>query len=142
MTILSTSIGQRVTAHRQGGPPPGLLAGLALALLVAGLATSVAPGEVLPSPFADHVVFLGLLIAGIAVPGLLLGLLPRGVAVTGLRSSGRTTPSSGIAIAGPGAAHRRSGRAGGLLRGPTRGRGAGAGPEEYARVRATYGIVR
>jgi hypothetical protein len=31
-----------------------------------------------------HVVFLGLLMAGIAVPGLILGLLPRGVAVTGL----------------------------------------------------------
>ena len=31
-----------------------------------------------------HVVFLGLLIAGIAVPGLLLGLLPRPVAVAGL----------------------------------------------------------
>jgi len=30
------------------------------------------------------VVFLGLLIAGIAVPGLLLGLLPRPVAVAGL----------------------------------------------------------
>lgn len=31
-----------------------------------------------------HVVFLGLLVAGIAVPGLLLGLLPRPFAVTGL----------------------------------------------------------
>ena len=31
-----------------------------------------------------HVVFLGLLVAGIAVPALLLGLLPRGVAVAGL----------------------------------------------------------
>jgi hypothetical protein len=31
-----------------------------------------------------HVVFLGLLIAGIAVPGLLLGLLPRAVAIAGL----------------------------------------------------------
>jgi hypothetical protein len=31
-----------------------------------------------------HVVFLGLLVAGVAVPGLLLGLLPRGVATTGL----------------------------------------------------------
>src|SRR5689334_2638328 len=31
-----------------------------------------------------HVVFLGLLLAGVAVPGLLLGLLPRPVAVTGL----------------------------------------------------------
>lgn len=31
-----------------------------------------------------HVVFLGLLIAGIAVPGLLLGLLPRAVAIIGL----------------------------------------------------------
>jgi hypothetical protein len=31
-----------------------------------------------------HVVFLGLLVAGIAVPGLLLGLLPRPVAVAGL----------------------------------------------------------
>lgn len=31
-----------------------------------------------------HVVFLGLLIAGIAVPGVLLGLLPRPVAVAGL----------------------------------------------------------
>ena len=31
-----------------------------------------------------HVVFLGLLVAGIAVPALLLGLLPRAVAVAGL----------------------------------------------------------
>ncbi|MFE3763829.1 hypothetical protein ACFXPI_18980 [Streptomyces sp. NPDC059104] len=31
-----------------------------------------------------HVVFLGLLVAGIAVPGLLAGLLPRALAVTGL----------------------------------------------------------
>jgi len=31
-----------------------------------------------------HVVFLGLLVAGVAVPGLLLGLLPRPLAVTGL----------------------------------------------------------
>jgi hypothetical protein len=31
-----------------------------------------------------HVVFLGLLIAGVAVPGLLLGLLPRPLAITGL----------------------------------------------------------
>jgi hypothetical protein len=31
-----------------------------------------------------HVVFLGLLLAGMAVPGLLLGLLPRPLAVTGL----------------------------------------------------------
>ena len=31
-----------------------------------------------------HVVFLGLLIAGVAVPGLLLGLLPRTLAVVGL----------------------------------------------------------
>ena len=31
-----------------------------------------------------HVVFLGLLLAGIAVPALLLGLLPRAVAVAGL----------------------------------------------------------
>lgn len=31
-----------------------------------------------------HVVFLGLLIAGVAVPGLLLGLLPRALAVAGL----------------------------------------------------------
>ncbi len=31
-----------------------------------------------------HVVFLGLLVAGIAVPGLLLGLLPRPLAVIGL----------------------------------------------------------
>jgi hypothetical protein len=31
-----------------------------------------------------HVVFLGLLIAGIAVPGLILGLLPRQVAWAGL----------------------------------------------------------
>jgi hypothetical protein len=31
-----------------------------------------------------HVVFLGLLVAGVAVPGLLLGLLPRALAVTGL----------------------------------------------------------
>lgn len=31
-----------------------------------------------------HVVFLGLLVAGVAVPGLLLGLLPRAVAATGL----------------------------------------------------------
>ncbi len=31
-----------------------------------------------------HVVFLGLLIAGIAVPGLLLGLLPRSLAISGL----------------------------------------------------------
>ena len=31
-----------------------------------------------------HVVFLGLLVAGIAVPALLLGLLPRAVAVVGL----------------------------------------------------------
>jgi hypothetical protein len=31
-----------------------------------------------------HVVFLGLLVAGVAVPGLLLRLLPRGVAATGL----------------------------------------------------------
>lgn len=31
-----------------------------------------------------HVVFLGLLLAGIAVPGLILGLLPRPVAVAGL----------------------------------------------------------
>jgi hypothetical protein len=31
-----------------------------------------------------HVVFLGLLLAGVAVPGLLLGLLPRPIAVTGL----------------------------------------------------------
>jgi hypothetical protein len=31
-----------------------------------------------------HVVFLGLLIAGVAVPGLILGLLPRSVAIAGL----------------------------------------------------------
>jgi hypothetical protein len=31
-----------------------------------------------------HVVFLGLLVAGVAVPGLLLGLLPRPLAVAGL----------------------------------------------------------
>jgi hypothetical protein len=31
-----------------------------------------------------HVVFLGLLVAGVAVPGLLLGLLPRTLAVAGL----------------------------------------------------------
>lgn len=31
-----------------------------------------------------HVVFLGLLVAGVAVPGLLLGLLPRPVALAGL----------------------------------------------------------
>ena len=31
-----------------------------------------------------HVVFLGLLIAGVAVPALLLGLLPRALAVAGL----------------------------------------------------------
>lgn len=31
-----------------------------------------------------HVVFLGLLVAGVAVPGLLLGLLPRALAVAGL----------------------------------------------------------
>lgn len=31
-----------------------------------------------------HVVFLGLLVAGVAVPGLLLGLLPKPLAVTGL----------------------------------------------------------
>ena len=31
-----------------------------------------------------HVVFLGLLVAGVAVPGLLLGLLPRALAVIGL----------------------------------------------------------
>lgn len=31
-----------------------------------------------------HVVFLGLLVAGIAVPGLLLGLLPRAFAITGI----------------------------------------------------------
>jgi hypothetical protein len=31
-----------------------------------------------------HVVFLGLLVAGVAVPALLLGLLPRALAVTGL----------------------------------------------------------
>lgn len=31
-----------------------------------------------------HVVFLGLLVAGLAVPGLLAGLLPRGLAFTGL----------------------------------------------------------
>lgn len=31
-----------------------------------------------------HVVFLGLLVAGIAVPGLLLRLLPRPIAITGL----------------------------------------------------------
>jgi hypothetical protein len=31
-----------------------------------------------------HVVFLGLLLGGVAVPGLLLGLLPRPLAVAGL----------------------------------------------------------
>lgn len=31
-----------------------------------------------------HIVFLGLLLAGIAVPALLLGLLPRPLAITGL----------------------------------------------------------
>jgi hypothetical protein len=31
-----------------------------------------------------HVVFLGLLVAGVAVPGLILGLLPRALAVVGL----------------------------------------------------------
>ena len=31
-----------------------------------------------------HVVFLGLLVAGVAVPALLLGLLPRALAVAGL----------------------------------------------------------
>jgi hypothetical protein len=35
-----------------------------------------------------HVVFLGLLIAGVAVPGLLLGLLPRAVAIVGLVIAG------------------------------------------------------
>ncbi len=31
-----------------------------------------------------HIVFLGLLLAGIAIPALLLGLLPRPLAITGL----------------------------------------------------------
>jgi hypothetical protein len=35
-----------------------------------------------------HVVLLGLLVAGIAVPGLLAGLLPRWVAVAGLVIAG------------------------------------------------------
>ena len=35
-----------------------------------------------------HVVFLGLLLAGMAVPGLLLGLLPRATAWTGLVIAG------------------------------------------------------
>lgn len=169
---------------RQGGPPPGVLAGTSLLLLVAGLAAGAALGGTIPSPFGDgaqitaffadhptavlvsavftfasavplgilaatlssrlrtlgvtapgatialaggvvassmlalsglltwvlartgpsgdaplvralhdltfltggvaHVVFLGLLIAGVAVPALLLGLLPRAVAITGL----------------------------------------------------------
>ncbi len=171
-------------ARPQGGPPPALLAGISLLLVVAGIVVSATLGGVFPSPFAEpatiaeyftrepdavrasavflfgsavplalfaatvssrlrtlggtapgatialaggvlsaamltvsallawvlsrpavradlpliralhdlsfltggvaHVVFLGLLIAGIAVPGLLLGLLPRPVAVAGL----------------------------------------------------------
>jgi hypothetical protein len=75
----------------------GLLAGGALAasgLLQWTLARpAVREGGPLVRALADlayvsggpaHVVFLGLLLAGIAVPGLILGLLPRPVAIAGL----------------------------------------------------------
>ncbi|SNT27061.1 hypothetical protein SAMN05216276_103178 [Streptosporangium subroseum] len=103
MAIYAATASARL--HNLGIRAPGATIALAGGLLAAGmLALSALFGWVLSRPEvltesavvralqdlafvtggAGHVVFLGLLVAGIAVPGLLAGLLPRPLAFAGL----------------------------------------------------------
>ncbi|GEL20674.1 hypothetical protein [Pseudonocardia asaccharolytica] len=93
----------------QGGPPLAPLAGLALALLVAGLALSAALGGTIPSPFAEPATITGFFVSepdavrvgafflfGSAVPLALFAA----TASSRLRTLGVTAPGATIALAG------------------------------------------
>lgn len=103
LAVYAATVSARL--HRLGVRAPGATIALAGGLLAAGflaccglVSWTLSRTEVLEVPalvralqylaFATggpgHVVTLGLLVAGIAVPGLLAGLLPRALAVTGL----------------------------------------------------------
>jgi len=103
LAVYAATVSARL--HRLGVRAPGATIALAGGLLAAGflaccglVSWTLSRTEVLDLPplvralqylaFATggpgHVVTLGLLVAGIAVPGLLAGLLPRKLAVTGL----------------------------------------------------------
>ncbi|MEU6619225.1 hypothetical protein ABZ926_00320 [Streptomyces litmocidini] len=103
LAVYAATVSARL--HRLGVRAPGATIVLAGGLLAAGFLAccglvgwTLSRTEVLELPplvralqylaFATggpgHVVTLGLLVAGIAVPGLLAGLLPRALAVTGL----------------------------------------------------------
>ncbi|MFI1713550.1 hypothetical protein ACIGW4_04015 [Streptomyces sp. NPDC053513] len=103
LAVYAATVSARL--HRLGVRAPGATIALAGGLLAAGFLAccglvgwTLSRTEVLELPplvralqylaFATggpgHVVTLGLLVAGIAVPGLLAGLLPRALAVTGL----------------------------------------------------------
>ncbi|WP_078908412.1 hypothetical protein [Streptomyces vietnamensis] len=103
LAVYAATVSARL--HRLGVRAPGATIALAGGLLAAGflalcglVSWTLSRTEVLDLPalvralqylaFATggpgHVVTLGLLVAGIAVPGLLAGLLPRALAVTGL----------------------------------------------------------
>ncbi|KOG28185.1 hypothetical protein ADK34_14800 [Streptomyces viridochromogenes] len=103
LAVYAATVSARL--HRLGVRAPGATIALAGGLLAAGflagcglVSWTLSRTEVLEVPalvralqylaFATggpgHVVTLGLLVAGIAVPGLLAGLLPRTLAVTGL----------------------------------------------------------
>ncbi|MEU2239829.1 hypothetical protein ABZ572_10530 [Streptomyces sp. NPDC018338] len=103
LAVYAATVSARL--HRLGVRAPGATIALAGGLLAAGflaccglVSWTLSRTEVLELPplvralqylaFATggpgHVATLGLLVAGIAVPGLLAGLLPRALAVTGL----------------------------------------------------------
>ncbi|MCX4982164.1 hypothetical protein [Streptomyces sp. NBC_00572] len=103
LAVYAATVSARL--HRLGVRAPGATIALAGGLLAAGflaccglVSWTLSRTEVLELPplvralqylaFATggpgHVVTLGLLVAGIAVPGLLAGLLPRALAITGL----------------------------------------------------------
>ncbi|MFC4948386.1 DUF4386 domain-containing protein [Pseudonocardia sp. GCM10023141] len=98
-----------ITEARRNGPPPVLLAGISLGLLVAGLAISAALGGTIPSPFGDATAITSyfaqhpaavqasaLFTFGSAVP---LALLAATVS-TRLRTLGGTAPGATIALVG------------------------------------------
>ncbi|MBB4982445.1 hypothetical protein [Streptomyces nymphaeiformis] len=103
LAVYAATVSARL--HRLGVRAPGATIALAGGLLAAGflalcglVSWTLSRTEVLELPSLvralqylafgtggpGHVVTLGLLVAGIAVPGLLAGLLPRALAVTGL----------------------------------------------------------
>lgn len=109
MSTSTASAKPRATRGPQGGPPPGVLAVVSTALLVAGIAVSAALGGTVPSPYAGGAVVRdyfaaqpdAALAGGVLVFASSVPLAIYAATVTArLRQLGVTAPGATIALAG------------------------------------------